>query len=1244
MRRFLSLFSLTLVLLLSSCADYKLHVEGPQTQPIPAEYGEPEHTMYLIGDAGDFAPGTIPPAIKLLGKRLKDAPENSSVMFLGDNIYPKGMPPRKTPERALAEERINAQLDIVKDYKGKVFFIPGNHDWYQKRPRKGIERVEEYVEAYLDRGNVWLPDEGCSGPETKDLSKSVATVIIDSEWYLMNWHKERELNEGCEVKSRESFAFFFQNELKKNRSKNLVIAMHHPLYTNGEHGGRFTLKQHLFPLTDFKKNLYIPLPVIGSVFQFLRATVGPRQDTSHPQARELKRIVESSAKKNGSFIIVSGHEHNLQYFEIDGQSYLVSGAGSKHEPAGKGRGAQFAYGGEMGFSVLKFFKEGEVFLEFWAANKEGETGRLLFSRQVKGKLKTYESELPTDFPEYDQHKDSVELALNTGVKMGKVHRFFWGDHYRMTYKTPVKAPVLDLETWRGGVKPVKRGGGSQTNSLRVEDNNGNQWVLRDMKKDESRILPYPYNKTFAKDVFADQFTSSNPYAAFTIGRLSDAIGLYHPTPQLYYLPKQPALGDFNDIFGGGLYLVEERADGDWSHAPNFGNSKELVATPDVLKKREKNHKHRIDAAFTVRTRIFDNLLGDFDRHDDNWRWASFKDKATDITTYRPIARDRDQVFIKYDGFLPRRLSHGIPFLKQLKVYDVDVDNTKWVNYHSKYFDPSFLNEADWSVWEREAKYIQEHLTDAVIDSAMRDFPKEIYALDAPWIAERLKGRRDRTLSIARRFYELVSKDVDIVGTNKHDRFVINRLDDQRTLVQGFATDKEGNGGELFYERTFLSGETETVNIYALDQEDRFIVKGKVKQGILIRCIGGLDDDIFIDESNVEGGAKLTEFYDTDDTKQITASSETANKTSYDPAFNIYDRRAYDYEHNYGIGYPFIAANPDDGLVLGGGAIFTTYGFKKAPFAARHKIGGKFAIETKGYEFEYSGIFTEAIRHWDFLLDTRVQGPLYTRNFFGFGNDSKDLLADSENNPEDFIRVRQQHFGLYPTFRRRLNTNFSISLGATGEAIKVDDNPERLVQRGAEGIRDEVFRNIYFGGAEAQVNYFNVDNIANPTMGITFNGTAGFKSNLDEADRSMRYASGQFGVYLGNPRIVLASRIGAKHVAGEFEFYQGATLGARDNLRGYRNERFTGHTAFWHQNDLRIRLFNVENYVLPFTLGVMGGYDYGRVWSDVENESGNWHETYGGGLWISPFDLAVLTFSYFVSEDGKRFQFKGGFAF
>jgi hypothetical protein len=59
---------------------------------------------------------------------------------------------------------------------------------------------------------------------------------------------------------------------------------------------------------------------------------------------------------------------------------------------------------------------------------------------------------------------------------------------------------------------------------------------------------------------------------------------------------------------------------------------------------------------------------------------------------------------------------------------------------------------------------------------------------------------------------------------------------------------------------------------------------------------------------------------------------------------------------------------------------------------------------------------------------------------------------------------------------------------------------------------------------------------------------------------------------------------------------------------------------------------------------MGGYDYGRVWSDMENESGNWHETYGGGLWISPFDLAVLTFSYFVSEDGKRFQFKGGFAF
>ena len=45
----------------------------------------------------------------------------------------------------------------------------------------------------------------------------------------------------------------------------------------------------------------------------------------------------------------------------------------------------------------------------------------------------------------------------------------------------------------------------------------------------------------------------------------------------------------------------------------------------------------------LRSRLFDIWIGDWDRHDDQWRWASFKDK-NGFTYYQPIPRDRDQIF------------------------------------------------------------------------------------------------------------------------------------------------------------------------------------------------------------------------------------------------------------------------------------------------------------------------------------------------------------------------------------------------------------------------------------------------------------------------------------------------------------------------------------------------------------------------------------------------------------------------
>jgi hypothetical protein len=191
--------------------------------------------------------------------------------------------------------------------------MPGNHDW--RSGLKRLKKFEDYVEEYEDIKIEWIPDDGCSGPEVVEINDNLVVIFVDSQWWLMNWDKEPELNSGCENKSKKNFLYFFEEAMKKHRRKNVVIAMHHPLYSNGPHGGRFTTMQHLFPLTQVNPKLLIPLPGIGTALSFLRGTIGSRQDIAHPELKSLRKGLQASANKNGSFIFVAGHEHNLQLFE-----------------------------------------------------------------------------------------------------------------------------------------------------------------------------------------------------------------------------------------------------------------------------------------------------------------------------------------------------------------------------------------------------------------------------------------------------------------------------------------------------------------------------------------------------------------------------------------------------------------------------------------------------------------------------------------------------------------------------------------------------------------------------------------------------------------------------------------------------------------------------------------------------------------------------------------------------------------
>ncbi|NQX92618.1 MAG: hypothetical protein HRT74_10935, partial [Flavobacteriales bacterium] len=208
---------------------------------------------------------------------------------------------------------------------------------------------------------------------------------------------------------------------------------------------------------------------------------------------------------------------------------------------------------------------------------------------------------------------------------GGLKKAFFGELNRELWTQPLKVPYLDIHYVHGGLTPIKKGGGMQTLSLRMLGGDGKQYTLRGIKKNATFLTEKSLRGTIAQDIIYDGMAGSHPYASVTIPVLSRATGVYHSQPLLVYLPDDPILGDYQSEFGGMFCLFEERPNGDMSDSENFGYAEEVMNYHEAIENLHKHYKHVVDEDYVLNARLFDMVIGDWDRHDDQWRWASFKD-------------------------------------------------------------------------------------------------------------------------------------------------------------------------------------------------------------------------------------------------------------------------------------------------------------------------------------------------------------------------------------------------------------------------------------------------------------------------------------------------------------------------------------------------------------------------------------------------------------------------------------------
>jgi hypothetical protein len=312
---------------------------SPRIVPAPGLPAQRDllHRVILIGDAG--VPMESEPVLAALGRWGDVYPARTSVLFLGDNVYPAGIESGAEEE---GEEVLRKQVEATTATR---IFIPGNHDW----GHAGTDRLLRQ-QAYLDASDAeFTPRDGCPGPVLRTLraprngARGISAILFDIDpWYFGS----EETLAGCENDTPEELAAAIARLVEENRDHWLFVGAHHPLETGGPHGG-------------FSR---------GAIADFITGAIllitGTLQDTYEEGYREIMKPIEAALAASPPAFYVAGHDHNLQVLEGAGVAgyQVVSGAGATQRVRGGHvtsiEGTLFAHG-HAGFVVVDFVKRGD---------------------------------------------------------------------------------------------------------------------------------------------------------------------------------------------------------------------------------------------------------------------------------------------------------------------------------------------------------------------------------------------------------------------------------------------------------------------------------------------------------------------------------------------------------------------------------------------------------------------------------------------------------------------------------------------------------------------------------------------------------------------------------------------------------------------------------------------------------------------------------------------------------------------
>ncbi|WP_216725967.1 BamA/TamA family outer membrane protein [Hymenobacter siberiensis] len=1222
----------------------------------PAFAQAPAHTVFLLGNT---AQAELPATrLKLLRATLEQQTGPFTVVHLGDIVANEGLATKRdTAVSQQARDRADDLIALVKGLpQGKIYFLPGDKDWANSGPAglKAVRRLEKYIEKQLPGQNAFIPTNGCPGPEVVDVAPLVRLVAINTPWFTHPFDRPEAPDTDCKTLTKQEFREQLQDLIDETKNRNVLLLGHHPVVTNGVYGGHEPLSRHLSP------------PVFGTIYAAYRQNVGTPRDLANPRYQELRKELLNTLQSNPGVIYAAAHDFSLQITPFQGNYHIVSGSFVESEHVGA-KGQSLYSKSEEGYTTLEYFADGTVKTHVFTFGTSDQAPKVAYTANLfssacdtpehsgliiedRGPINPFINACPGVPKVTAVEAAATPFQATTVVVPGPEYKptgsrnFFIGKIYRAAWLQPVTVKTLDLNTEKGGLRPTGKGGGRQTTSLKLIAADSSEYVFRSVDKDVTKILPPELRNSIASDVLRDVTATANPYSNLPISYMLDQTDILHARPRLFRLPDNQQLGSYREQYAGLLGTLEDSPKDPKPNLPGFGGSDEVSRSFSLFRKLYKDHDNRVDGPALARARAFDMLVADFGKHEDNWKWAGYKQPNGGLL-YRPIPRDRDQSFTLWNGFLSY-LANREWAVPSIEGFNDQFEDMKSLNWPARHLDRFLLQNLSREDWQTAAKYLQAKISPTVIDGATAQLPPEIQDKSSKNINRKLKARIQELPKAIDEYYLLLARRVDVVGSNKGEVFQVNRLPDGQVHVQMFdrAGDTDAAKGPALFDRTFKPAETEEVCLYGLGGKDVFTVTGEGgRHSVLVRVIGGDGKDKITDNSTATGLRTRTKIYDLPDT-EMQLGPESDNRTSTRPGVNEYDREQFEfnsYRPSIGLFY-----NANDGFGASAGITFLRQGFRKPGYK------NMYSFDLQG---SINGLFqlTASTRHRYAIGKVDVGAsasygsyfPFY--RFFGLGNNTgfDQTLYDNK-----FYNARYRGYTVNAFLERTFLQRSVIRVGPTYENYissfgdntylgtintrPADVRPNTSTQQlvGLNGVFDLDLRNrpsFAQRGVRIRVQHDSYYQLTNTKS--NFGLTQGFAEYYGTAK-------------IGLPVTLVLKGGGAKNYGPDaaIPFYKFASIGQNEGLRGYYRNRFSGDAALYYNTELRIALGQVKNNFLPFYYGVFGFYDQGRVYYQGASP-GDWHTGYGGGFYIAPV-VETLTFavSYQKSVESSLIQFGLGF--